>query len=96
MILFFLNRAGCIIFYDKEKKELKRRGFIFGYKYTLKVSDITDIIVVTLPKNDEYFIIIDQTKSKIEYGFKESYICIIKDNNSIEFISQFYNIKEKI
>ena len=94
--LFTLNRMGCKVLYDADERMIIRRGFICGYEYRLKVEDIKDIIIVTIPRDATYYIIIDFVNTKYDSGFKESFIRIEKNEKGKKFIKQFWNkpIKE--
>ena len=87
---FYLNRIGAIIIYDDKKNILIRKGYFFGYKSTIKVDDIIKIKKVTLPKDNSYYVLIDNKHYKYEGGSKNSYFSITCSKESKEFIEQFW------
>ena len=88
---FVFNRMGAIIFYDKENKVIYRKGFLFGYKDTLKIEDIIDVKKVTLLKDDTYYVLIDNHHSSYKSGSKKSFFRIACSKESKEFIEQFWD-----
>ena len=49
LTMLVLNRCGCKVIYDEKRKTIIRKGFIFGYKYELKIEDIQEITIISLP-----------------------------------------------
>lgn len=81
---------GSIIIYDKENKVLLRKGCLFGYKSTIKISDISKVVKVTLPRDNTYYVLIDNIHSKYEGGSNKSFYSITCSKESKEFIEQFW------
>ena len=94
--LVMLNRYGCKIIYNEEEQIIIRKGFVCGYEYRLKVEDIKDIIIATIPWDATYYIMIDSVNTKYVSGSKESFLRIEKNDKNKIFIKQFWNkpIKE--
>jgi hypothetical protein len=91
-----LNRGGCTITYDASNNTLYRKGYIYGFKSQLAVAEITEIIVVQLPKEPKSYVLVDTTHT-MYWGFdKKSFFKIEKTKKNQEFIEQFWNkpIKE--
>ena len=88
---FALNRYGYKIYYNSNTKELIRKGFLCGYLYRVKVADIQDIVIITFPKEGTYYVFVDHFHTKIDGGFKKSFIRIEKSPKSEKFIKQFWN-----
>ena len=86
-----LNRAGCKILYDPDKKMLYRKGLWWGYKYELKVEDIKEIIVVFLPQDGTYYLLLDPYNSKYESYYTKSCIRLRDTKENLEFIKQFWD-----
>ena len=86
-----LNRFGCKIIYNEEKRIVIRKGFICGYNYQLKIEDIKEIIITSFPKETEYYVLIDSTNTKYVGGYKKSFIRIEKNKKNQDFIKQFWN-----
>ena len=91
LIMFSLNRFGCKVSYDYQRKLIVRKGFICGYKYQIKIEDIKNIIVVTFPQEATYYVFIDSINKKYDGGSKNSFIRIEKTKKNYEFIKQFWN-----
>jgi len=88
---FVLNRLGCKIWFDRDTYEIRRQGFFFGYEYRLRVSDIQDVVVVTVQNDAVYYILLDKVKSKYEGGSNESYIRFECTPENKNFIRQFWD-----
>ena len=97
LFLLMLNRFGCKIIYNEEEQIIIRKGFIFGYKYQLKIDDIKEVIIATFPKETTYYVIVDLYNTKYDGGSKKSFIRIEKNENNLKFIKQFWHkpIKNK-
>ena len=91
LTIYILNRAGCKILYDPDRNILYREGLWWGYKYSLKVENIEEIIVVFLPKDDFYYLLLDPFQTKIESHYQKSYIRFKETPENLEFIKQFWN-----
>lgn len=89
--VYVLNRAGCKIIYDSDTKVLYREGLFCGYKYQLKVEDIKEIIVLFLPKDETYYILVDPFQVVYESGYKKSFIRLKETKENLEFIQQFWD-----
>ena len=88
---FVFNRLGAIIIYHEENKVLHRKGFLFGYKETLKIEDIIAVKKITFPKDNTYYVLIDNQHTSYESGAKKSFFRIACSKESKEFIEQFWN-----
>ena len=89
--LFVLNRCGCKVIYDEKRKKIIRKGFIFGYKYELKIEDIQEITIISLPRDAVYYVFIDTINTKYDGGYKKSFIRIEKNEKNLKFIKQFWD-----
>ena len=91
-----LNRGGCTITYDASNNTLYRKGYIYGFKSQLAVAEITEIIVVQLPKEPKSYVLVDTTHTMYWGLDKKSFFKIEKTKKNQEFIEQFWNkpIKE--
>ena len=87
----FFNKVGAIIIYDKDNNVLIRKGYLFGYKSTIKISDISKVVKVTLPKDNTYYVLIDNIHSKYEGDSNKSFYSITCSKESKEFIEQFWD-----
>ena len=87
---FVFNRMGSIIIYDKENKVLLRKGYLFGYKSAIKISDISKVVKVTFPRDNTYYVLVDNIHSKYEGGSNKSFYSITCSKESKEFIEQFW------
>lgn len=87
----FFNKVGAIIIYDKDNNVLIRKGYLFGYKSTIKISDILKVEKVTLSRDDTYYVLIDNVHSKYEGGSNKSFYSITCSKESKEFIEQFWD-----
>lgn len=89
--LLVLNRCGCKVIYDEKRKKIIRKGFIFGYKYELKIEDIQGITIISLPRDAVYYVFIDTINTKYDGGYKKSFIRIEKNEKNLKFIKQFWD-----
>ena len=90
-LMIFLNRRGCKVWFDRDTYEVRRKGFFFGYEYRLRVSEIQDVVVVTVPHDATYYVLLDKVKSKYEGGSDESYIRVECTPENKIFIRQFWD-----
>ena len=90
LFFFILNRFGCKILYNANEGVIKRKGFICGYEYQLKIEDIKEVIIATFPKETTYYVIVDLYNTKYDGGSKKSFIRIEKNENNLKFIKQFW------
>lgn len=88
--IFGLNRLGCKIIYDSERKIVLRKGFICGCISQIKVDDIKEIAIVPIPWEATCFVLVDFSKTKIDSRLKKSYIKLKKTEDSCEFIKCFW------
>ena len=91
LFLFSLNRFGCKIIYNANEGIIIRKGFICGYEYQLKIHDITEIIIASVPWETTYYVFIDSINTKYDSGSKKSFIRIEKNENNLKFIKQFWD-----
>ena len=91
LTMLVLNRCGCKVIYDEKRKTIIRKGFIFGYKYELKIEDIQEITIISLPRDAVYYVFIDTINTKYDGGSKKSFIRIEKNENNLKFIKQFWD-----
>ena len=91
-----LNRGGCTITYDALNNTLYRKGYIYGFESQISVFEITEIIVVQLPKEPKSYVLVDSTHTTYWGLDKKSFFKIEKNKKNQEFIEQFWNkpIKE--
>ena len=85
LVLFViaLNRLSCIIWYDD--KSIGRKGLLFGFRHQIDMSEIQDVIIVTVPKQGRYVVIIDDYCNNVEGLSKRSYIRFEYTKKSKEF-----------
>ena len=91
-----LNRGGSTITYDRDRNILYRKGYICGYESQVLVDEITEIIIVQLPKEPVSYIFVDLSHTKYDGFSKKSFFKIEKTRKNREFIEQFWDkpIKE--
>ena len=88
--LFYLNRYACIVWYNKDFDEVCRKGFICGYEYRVKVSDIKEVATAMYQYDSKYYILVD-ANGVYPTGKKLSYIRLERNRESEAFIRSFYN-----
>ena len=91
LFFFILNRFGCKILYNANEGVIKRKGFICGYEYQLKIEDIMEIIITSVHWETTYYVFIDSINTKYNSGSKKSFIRIEKNENNLKFIKQFWD-----
>ena len=91
-----LNRGGCTITYNDANNTLYRKGYIYGYKSQVAVSEIKEIIIVQLPKEPATYVLLDASHTVYSGFDKKSFFKIEKNKKNREFIEQFWDkpIKE--
>ena len=93
LLVLGLNRFGYKIIYNADEGTIMRKGFICGYKYTVKIEEIQDIVIATINSRfrEKYYVIIDPYNTKYAGGLKKSFIRIEKNENNLKFIRQFWD-----
>ena len=86
-----LNRDGCKIYYDDTTKTIYREGFICGYKRELKVSDIKEVTVIEIMRDDSYYVLVDDAHSKFTGYSKKAYLKFPKTDTNKKFLRQFWD-----
>ena len=88
---FVANRFGYLVIYDSVNNTLSRRGLLCGYKLTINIDDIQDIIIETFSKETTYYVFIDSRSIKYDGGSKKSFLRIEKNEENLKFIAQFWD-----
>lgn len=88
---FVANRFGYLVIYDSVNNTLSRRGLLCGYKLTINIDDVQDIIIGTFSKETTYYVFIDSRSIKYDGGSKKSFLRIEKNEENLKFISQFWD-----
>ena len=83
LFIVALNRLSCIVWYDGTS--IGRRGLLFGFKHQLAVREIEDVVIVTVPKQARYVVVIDNYCSDMEGLSKRSYIRFEHTEKTKEF-----------
>ena len=91
LTFYSLNRDGCKIYYDDTTKTIYREGFICGYKRELKVSDIKEVTVIEIMRDDSYYVLVDDAHSKFTGFSKEAYLKFSKTDTNKKFLRQFWD-----
>ena len=91
LTFYSLNREGCKIYYDDTTKTIYREGFICGYKRELKVSDIKEVTVIEIMRDDSYYVLVDDAHSKFTGFSKEAYLKFSKTDTNKKFLRQFWD-----
>lgn len=88
---FVANRFGYLVIYDSVNNTLSRRGLLCGYKLTINIDDVQDIIIGTFSKETTYYVFIDSRSIKYDGGSKKSFLRIEKNEENLKFIAQFWD-----
>ena len=88
---FVANRFGYLVIYDSVNNTLSRRGLLCGYKLTINIDDVQDIIIGTFSKETTYYVFIDSRSIKYDGGSKKSFLRIEKNEENSMFIAQFWD-----
>ena len=88
---FVANRFGYLVIYDSVNNTLSRRGLLCGYKLTINIDDVQDIIIGTFSKETTYYVFIDSRSIKYDGGSKKSFLRIEKNEENLMFIAQFWD-----
>ena len=91
LTVYILNRAGCKIIYDSDQHLLYREGLWRGYKYQLKAEDITEIVVVFLPQDDTYYLLLDPYQTRLNGYSSNAFIRLKETPENLEFIRNFWD-----
>lgn len=86
LFLVSLNRLSCIIWYDGT--HIGRKGLLFGFKYQIHLQEIKDIVIVSVPKQGQYIVIIDNSGNNVEGLSKKSYLRFEYTEKNKEFIKR--------
>ena len=91
LTVWILNRAGCRIIYDPDQHMLYREGLWGGYKYQLKAEEITGIVVVFLPQDDTYYLLLDPYQTRLKGYSSNAFIRLKETPENMEFIRYFWD-----
>ena len=95
--LYLINVGGTTITYDKEKQLLKRKGFFCGYKYSLKVSEIKNVVFAYIPFFGKLIIFIDdkfpeiELKYRFDFVSKRGFVSIPNNEKNMELVRTFWD-----
>ena len=90
-IIFVANRSCCVVFYDSETNTIYRKGLFCGYKYSVSIENIKEIIIVSQVKEGVFYIFVDSCNTRYDALYKKSFIRIEKNEKNEKFIKQFWN-----
>lgn len=106
--ILYLNVTSCHVWYDREKKELYRKGFIGGYKYKLKIDDIKDVFIFeTFRPVTQYIVISANDNRNTQEGYYrfnkknvKTVIMVLNTTNNQRILEEFWDrpldfVKEK-
>ena len=105
--ILYLNVTSCHVWYDREKKELYRKGFIGGYKYKLKIDDIKDVFIFeTFRPVTQYIVISANDNRNTQEGYRfnkknvKTVIMVLNTTNNQRILEEFWDrpldfVKEK-
>lgn len=85
VLCVFINRIGCYVFFDKEKKIITRKSFFKGYVRSISFGDVREIVrYCDTGERHHFLVIIDRFNGSI----KDS-----KDNSFIRISNTPYNVQ---
>ena len=67
---------------------------LFGYRSVLNVQEITKVEIATFPREEKYYILIDNIHTKYDGFSKKTFFKIPYSNEGKIFIEQFYNLNK--
>ena len=84
LLLFYANKSYCWIYIEDEY--IKRKGFFFGYKKEVKLSEIKDVVLY----KDRFYIIENESEHNDPKDFQECIHFIKDDNEHYAFLESFW------
>ena len=85
-----LNRWACIVWINKKTNQIGRKGLLGGFKFSISIDNIEDVFIISIPKQGDYIIIIDNFNKSVEGLSKKSYIRLKDTETNIKFIRQIW------
>lgn len=89
-VLMF-NRMCPILIFDKNKKTISRRGFFFGFKYSIRVDEILFVSKAVLQIDGTYYVLVDGKHNGFYSYSKMAPIRIPFSEKGMRFIKLFYD-----
>lgn len=86
-----MNRECGKMWYDTESKEICREGYIKGFKHTVKLENIKDIIIIPIYRAGLYFQLVEEENENYCKTSKKYPIRLPLNDKSIEFIKVFWD-----
>ena len=90
-IIFALNEGSCWIWIDRDTGELCRRGFLFGYKYRLKLDEITYIIKIPAGRH-AWVVLVTDCESRLKKDVLKKAIPFGMFKKSREFFKEVIDV----
>lgn len=89
--LFVMNRECGKMWYDTESKEICREGYIKGFRHTVKLENIKDIIIIYVYRAGHYFQLVEEENENYGKTSKKYHILLPLTDKNIEFIKVFWD-----
>ena len=90
-ILVLLNHALSKIWYDHNTQELCRKGWLWGRKRRIPLSEIKEIVLTNIPKCGGYYVVVERGKSFSDVWLSSKTLHIGYSRENEEFVESFWN-----
>ena len=90
-IIVLLNRGCSKIWYDHNTQELCRKGWLWGRKCHIPLSEIDEIIITAIPKIGLCYIVIEKGKILRNVLFKSKTLTFVCSKENTEFVESFWH-----
>ncbi len=90
-ILVLLNQCCSKIWYDPSTQELCRKGWLWGRKCHIPLSEIDEIIITGIPRTGSYYIVIENGKILRNVWLKSKTLKFVCSKENTEFVESFWH-----
>lgn len=89
ILLWYLNRAACVIWF--ENGIIKRKGLLWGFYKECSVDSIQRVVVRCAWREGDFIYLVDDSGNHFDRARKNSYICFYKTKETLDFVRTFWS-----
>lgn len=90
LYVLLLNRGACVVWIDREKQQIGRRGLLWGFRIQVDLADIQKVILRREIKAGDYFYVVDKEKRHFDACRKNSYIRLQANEENLRFLRHIW------
>ena len=100
LLSFFIGVVGSLycfnglcydVTYDPETRTLSRKGPLSRKTYQVNFDDIKEVIISPMFHVPEAYVFIDSVNTRIQRGYKKSYISLVKSKETEIFVKEIWD-----